>query len=104
MDEGGGGGGGERISDKAIIEKSGVLDLLEPGDNVMADQGCNIKDVLEARGITLNIPPSLGEHDQLSNREVEGTRRIASLKIHVERAIGKVNHRILHSPFPYKFG
>ena len=78
-----------------------MLDLLEPGDNVMADRGFDIGDVLEARGITLNIPPFLGEHDQLSSREVEARRRIASLRIPVERAIGRMkNYKILHSPFP----
>ena len=58
--------GGGRISDKAITETSGVLDLLEPGDNVMADRGFDVGDVLEARGIMLNIPPFLGECHQLS--------------------------------------
>ena len=92
---------GGRISDKAITETSGVLDLLEPGDNVMADRGFDIGDFLEARGITLDIPRFLGEGDQLSSREVEETRGIASLRIHVERAIGRMkNCRILHSPFP----
>ena len=65
-------------------EKTGVLNPLEPGDNVMADRGFDIGDVPEARGITLNIRPFLGERDQLSSREVEGTRRIASLRIHIE--------------------
>ena len=54
-----------------------------------------------ARGIMVNISPFLGERDQLSSREVEETRRIASLRIHVERAIGRIkSYRILHLPFP----
>ncbi len=55
-----------------------------------ADRGFDIGDVLEARVITLNNPPFLGECDQLSSREVEETRRIASLRFHVERAIGRM--------------
>ena len=67
----------------------------------MADRGFDIGDVLEARGITLNIPPFLGQRKQLSSREVEETRRIASLSIYVERAIGRIkNYRILQVPFP----
>ena len=92
---------GGRISDQAITEKSGLLDLLEPGDNVMADRGFDVGNILQHRGVTLNIPPFLGQRDQLAIWEVEATRRIASLRIHVERAIGRIkNYRLLQLPFP----
>ena len=92
---------GGRISDQAITEKSGLLDLLEPGDNVMADRGFDVGNILQHRGVTLNIPPFLGQRDQLAIWEVEATRRIASLRVHVERAIGRIkNYRLLQLPFP----
>ena len=36
-----------------------LWDLLESEDNVMADRGFDIADVLEEKGIMLNIPPFL---------------------------------------------
>ena len=61
----------------------------------MADRGFTIADVLDARGVTLNIPPTK-VNDQLSASELITTRKIAALRIHVERAIGKIkNFKIL---------
>jgi hypothetical protein len=49
--------------------------------------GFTIADLTERRGVTLNIPPM--KHDyQFAERELLTTRRIANLRIHVERAIG----------------
>ena len=67
----------------------------------MADRGFDVGNILQHRGVTLNIPPFLGQRDQLAIWEVEATRRIASLRIHVERAIGRIkNYRLLQLPFP----
>eukprot|EP00795_Rhopilema_esculentum_P015925 gene15925-biopygen5309 len=68
--------------------KVGVLALLEDGDNLMADRGFDVKDILPP-GVTLNIPPFKGTRAQLTANETEETARIASVRIHVERAIGR---------------
>ena len=68
--------------------KSGLLDLLEAGDSVMADRGFTRADLLEMKGVTLNIP-LMKVNDQLGEKELI-TRRIAALHIHVECAIGRI--------------
>ena len=89
------------MSDKAITSKCGIIDLLESSDNVMADHGFEIQELLEPKGVTLNIKPFLDKHKQLTSREVTETRRIAELHIHVERAIGRImSYRILQSVMP----
>ena len=80
------------ISDKCLTRHSGVLDLLEEGDSVMADRGFDIEEDLMLRGVSLNIPPFLRGKSQLSEKELIVTRRIASLRIHVERAMERIKN------------
>ena len=80
------------ISDVEITRVSGFLTQLEDkaGISIMADRGFTIKDMLEAIGVELNIPPFMEGRQQLPAEEVQKGRRIASVRIHVERAIGRI--------------
>ena len=80
------------ISDVEITRVSGFLTKLEdkPGISIMADRGFTIKDMLQAIGVELNIPPFMEGRQQLPAEEVQEGRCIASVRIHVERAIGRV--------------
>lgn len=61
------------ISDRRIVEESGYLEYLEHGDDIMADRGFLIRDLLARKSCSLNIPPySMGR--QLSSRAVTKTR------------------------------
>ena len=92
---------GSRISDKAIAKECGILDLLEAGDSVMADRGFEIEAMLAKRKVKLNIPAFMNGKSQLSVKDEVNTRRIASVRIHVERAINRVKtFRILSQVVP----
>ena len=78
------------ISDKEITRVSGILDLLEPGDTAMADKGFDIGDMLRGKRISLNLTPFLHYSGQFSAQQVQETKQIAKLRIHVERAIGRI--------------
>lgn len=88
------------ISDRAITIRSGLIEKLEPMDDVMADRGFNLRDLVTKRNATLNIPP-FAKGKQLSTKACTKTRRIASLRIHVERAIQRMKKfRLLQGVIP----
>ena len=80
------------ISHKEITRHSGILSLLEEGDEVMADKGFLIQDLLEPKKATLTIPPfvSRSRSLQFTSKEVTETQQIARLRIHVEWAIRRI--------------
>ena len=89
-----------RCSDKQITNACGILDLLEEGDTLMADKGFDIASDLP-HGIRLNIPPFLRSNSFLSVKDEATTRKIASMRVHVERAIARIKtYRILSTVFP----
>lgn len=84
---------GGRASDKMITEDSGVLQLLDRGDVVLADRGFLIAESVGMCCATLAIPAFTKGKKQLSSTEVERTREIANVRIHVERVIGMVRNK-----------
>ena len=93
------------ISDPTLTKECGFLQKLEGmvGISIMADRGFIIKDSLSKLGISLNLPPFLEGRGQLDPDELQCGRSIASLRIHVERAIGRLKqYKILCSVFPLK--
>ncbi|XP_033753600.1 uncharacterized protein LOC117336915 [Pecten maximus] len=89
------------ISDKQITKLSGLVDLCECGDAIMADKGFLISDLTTPKGVQLIIPPFKKKRKQLTRREVQETRQIANLRIHVERQMERIkNFRILQTNIP----
>ncbi len=82
---------GGRASDVFITQNSGFGENLLPGDEVLADRGFTIDGILP-QGVTLTIPAFTKGHKdrRLPEEEVTRTRRIANVRIHVERAIRRL--------------
>eukprot|EP00112_Aurelia_sp_Birch-Aquarium-sp1_P011603 Seg2438.2 transcript_id=Seg2438.2/GoldUCD/mRNA.D3Y31 product="hypothetical protein" protein_id=Seg2438.2/GoldUCD/D3Y31 len=92
---------GGRSSDKFIVQDCDFLDRLRPGDQLMADKGFKIADILAFHQCSLVIPPSAPTGQQMTSENVRKTSRIANARIYVENAIGRVkNFRILKNELP----
>lgn len=86
-------GWGGRTSDKYLTENCGFLNCLSPGDLILADRGFNIAETLGSCSATLKIPAFTKGRSQLSALDVESTRGLASVRIHVERVIGMTRQK-----------
>lgn len=81
------------------VEASGILKKLLPGDVVIGYRGFNVEDSVGLYAASLKIPAFTRGKLQLSAQEVKETRKIASVRIHVERVIGlaRRKYQILQS-------
>lgn len=77
-----------RSSDKYVTETCGFLDSLREGDVILADRGFLINAAVNERGASMKMPAFTKRRSQLRPLEIEQTRRIANVRIHVERIIG----------------
>jgi hypothetical protein len=82
---------GGRTTDGQIVTESGFVELLEPGDKVLADKGFpRIMSNVEDKGAFIVMPPFKRGQNQFSTDEnVEGYK-CARVRIHVERVIGRM--------------
>ncbi|KAL1468665.1 hypothetical protein MTO96_041339 [Rhipicephalus appendiculatus] len=88
-------------SDRVCVIRSVFLDLkFDDEDAVMADKGFHIEDLLEKKGVKLNLPPFL-KGGTFSPEEVKSTKEIAALRMHVERRIQRIKaFHIFDRPIP----
>lgn len=78
-------GYGGRTSDAIIVENCGYLNEIPSGCEIMADRGFkHIEHLLTQKGCVLIRPPSIASSVKPSKAEVMHTKRIASLRIHIE--------------------
>ena len=84
---------GGRVSDKYLTRESGILKKLLPGDILLADWGFDIAEDVGLMQASLEVSTFTKGLTQLSPIDVEKTRNIANLRIHVERVIGATGQR-----------
>lgn len=83
---------GGRTTDAQITIKSGLLNLLEKGDIILADKGFpEIKTTLDEKGngVVIVMPPFLLD-GKFSAQQVEETEKVASVRIHIERIMQRI--------------
>jgi len=73
-------------SDRFTTEHSGLLDVLQPGQRILADKGYTAIDLFARKRHFLPIPSFLLD-GRLSGQEAVQSRLIASVRIKVENAI-----------------
>ena len=95
-------GWGGRTSDKYLTENCGYLEKLSSDDVVLADRGFTIRDSVGLYGAQIKIPAFTKGKKQLHPCELETTRGLAAVRIHVERVIGLVRNKytILQGTIP----
>ncbi|KAH6947736.1 hypothetical protein HPB50_021094 [Hyalomma asiaticum] len=95
---------GGRVSDKELTQHSGLLELVEEGDVYLVDRGFRCEEMFGARGASLLMPSLTKKRAQLPGAEVTMSRKLSSVRIHVERSIQRLKaFRLFHMILPVSF-
>ena len=86
---------GGRVSDVYLTENNGLLSKLDPGDVILADRGFTIQESASLYCAEVVIPAFTKNKPQLSKKEIDTTRSIATVRIHVERVIGLLRDKYM---------
>ena len=81
---------GGRTSNRHIVSASGFLQHLHPGDQVLADCGFTVEEEILMAGAELVMPPAAKGKAQMTSKDIAKTKRVANVRIHVERVIQKL--------------
>ena len=73
---------GGRARDNFITKNCGFVHDLIPGDEILADRGYTVMDILPP-GVSLALPAFTRGRKELSEHEVTYTRRLANVRIHI---------------------
>jgi len=98
-------GWGGRVSDTHVTANSGLYEKLLPNDVILADRGFPIGEDVGFYCARVLMPAFTHGQAQLRSHDISDTRKLASLRVHVERAIGLVKnrYRILKTTLHHEF-
>lgn len=92
-------GYGGRVSDMELFGDCGIMNILPENSMLMTDRGFKgIDTILRTKNIELVRPPSVPDNYKPTKQEVILTKRIASVRIHVERAVRRIWEFKLFTP------
>lgn len=92
------------ISDNQLVFQSGLMKVCDKGDVILADRGFTCKEAMAKHGIHLVTPHFLGGKDQLDLLQITESVAIARVRIHVERAMGRIKQwHILSRTLPVAY-
>lgn len=95
---------GGSVSDKELTLQSGLLDLVEEGDVFLVDRGFWCEEMFAAKGASILMPSLTKKRSQLPGAEVTASRKLSSVRIHVERAIQRFKvFRVFQTVLPVSF-
>ena len=95
-------GWGGRVSDVHLTENSGLLQHLLPGDIVLADRGFTIQDSVGLLCSEVKHQPFTRGQPELSKLEVDSSRQLSQVRIHIERVIGAVRQKYMIYSRPFQ--
>eukprot|EP00123_Amoebidium_parasiticum_P018982 comp24326_c0_seq1/m.45941 comp24326_c0_seq1/g.45941 ORF comp24326_c0_seq1/g.45941 comp24326_c0_seq1/m.45941 type:complete len:142 (-) comp24326_c0_seq1:50-475(-) len=86
--------GGFKDPDLTGVCKREFVDQIEEGDEIAADKGFRVHGLIMEKGASLLLP-SFVEHGQLNAEDTIYSQRLSSVRVHVERAFGRMkNYRL----------
>ena len=90
---------GGAFSDRQIVERSNLVERLDPKDSVMLDKGYDVIDLFLPRDIRYEMPTKFSKKNRMTGKQVVHDRRVSSKRVHVERVInvGKT-YKIMKHP------